>query len=135
MDANMDAADAALRSFWQLAGGDPAALDMLSFTGSDAQLPSVFHVGALASASIAAQALAAAELWRLRTGQRQHIQIPMRKALAMFRSERYLTVDNKPPAQIGKPVDRLFSGRRWALAATAYQFSASPRRRTAGAAM
>ncbi|WP_394780347.1 CoA transferase, partial [Undibacterium sp.] len=104
----MDAADAALRSFWQLAGGDAAALDMLSFTGSDAQLSSAFHVGALASASIAAQALAAAELWRLRTGQRQHIQIPMRKALAMFRSERYLTVDGKPPAQIGSPLTGYF---------------------------
>ncbi|MFZ6648117.1 CoA transferase [Undibacterium sp. TJN25] len=101
-------AHAALQSFWQLGGGDASAPAMVSFTEADTQLPSVFQVGPLASASIAAQALAAAEFWRLRTGQRQQIQVPMRKALAMFRSERYLTVDGKPPAEIRNPLTGYF---------------------------
>ncbi|WP_414718864.1 CoA transferase [Undibacterium sp.] len=101
-------ASAALHTFWQLANGDPAALDAVAFTDTATQLPSVFQVGTLAAASIAAQALAAAEIWRLRTGQRQQIKVSMRKALTMFRSERYLTVDGKPPADIRSPLTGYF---------------------------
>ncbi len=101
---------AALQSFWQLGNGDPAALDAVSFSATEPQLPSVFQVGTLAAASIAAQALASAEIWRARAGagQRQQIQISMRRALAMFRSERYLSVDGKAPAEIRSPLTGYF---------------------------
>lgn len=107
MDAPIDAATA-LHTFWQLANGDPAALGSVEFIETDRQLPSVFQVGPLAAASIAAQALAAAEVWHLRAGRRQHITVSMRQALAMFRSERYLTVDGKPPAEIRSPLTGYF---------------------------
>ncbi len=69
-------------------------LDHLSIDGNDPSLPSVLRVGTLASASIAATGLAAAECFRLRTGRMQRVNVSVRRALAAFRSERYLRVDN-----------------------------------------
>lgn len=107
IDMNTSAVQA-LHAFWQLGSGDPDALGRVSFTGTDTQLPSVFQVGPLAAASIAAQALAAAEIWAMRSGRRQDLQVSMRKALAMFRSERYLTVDGQPPSEIRSPLTGYF---------------------------
>src|SRR6266852_4844899 len=59
-------------------------------------LPSSFATGTAAQATVAASALAAAELWRLRTGKRQHVSVDMRHAAIEFRSERYLQIDGKP---------------------------------------
>ena len=42
-------------------------------------------------------ALAAAELWRLRTGSRQRVTVDMRHAATEFHSESYLRVDDGPP--------------------------------------
>lgn len=94
----------ALQSIWTQAECDPAALGTLRFAGADLQLPSIFRVGTIAAATIAAQALAASEIWRLRSGRTQQIEVAMRRALAMFRSERYLTVDGKPPADPWSPI-------------------------------
>jgi crotonobetainyl-CoA:carnitine CoA-transferase CaiB-like acyl-CoA transferase len=80
-------------SLWTATGGDPAQLDWLRFTQTETQLPSTFAVGALASATIAVQALAAASLWHLRGGTPQSIEVDQRRAMAMFRSERYVQVD------------------------------------------
>jgi len=49
-------------------------------------LPSSFAVDAAAQATIAAAALAANELWRLRTGRRQGVSVDMRSAAIEFRS-------------------------------------------------
>jgi crotonobetainyl-CoA:carnitine CoA-transferase CaiB-like acyl-CoA transferase len=93
-----------LASLWNAARCDPQALDHVSFEGAEPQLPSSFHVGAIASATIAAQALAAAETWRMRSGRMQQVGVSMRQALAMFRSERFLSVDGKPPADPWSPL-------------------------------
>ncbi|MET0919132.1 MAG: CoA transferase, partial [Burkholderiales bacterium] len=53
-----------------------------------------------AQASIAASALAAAELWRLRGGRHQLVTVDMRHAAIEFRSERYFRVEGKEPAEI-----------------------------------
>src|SRR5262245_16986138 len=82
----------ALSKLWREFGHDPAALEAIELTGADPVLPSSFAVGAAAQASIAAAALAAAELWRLRTGQRQRVAVDMRGAAIECRSERYLRV-------------------------------------------
>ena len=58
----------ALAALWRLASQPDTALDALTLTGTEPALPSSFAVGTAAQASIAAAALAAAELWRLRTG-------------------------------------------------------------------
>lgn len=93
-----------LASLWSQAGADAAALDTLRFNDTELSLPSVFQVGTIAAATIAAQALAAAELWHLRSGRQQKIEVSMRRALAMFRSERYLRIDGKPPADPWSPI-------------------------------
>jgi crotonobetainyl-CoA:carnitine CoA-transferase CaiB-like acyl-CoA transferase len=84
-----------LADLWTLAGGDPE-LNAVTLTGEEPQLPSSFRVAAAAQASIAAAGLAAAQLWRLRSGQSQHVTVDMRHAIVECRSERYLRVDGKP---------------------------------------
>ncbi|MFM0555535.1 CoA transferase [Paraburkholderia sediminicola] len=105
----------ALKHIWTLAGCDPTALHSVTLTGADPGLPSVYRVGSLASASIAATGLAAAEYQRLRTGRRQHVTVEMRRALASFRSERYLRVDDGPPPALRDPVTGFYETRdgRW----------------------
>ncbi|EIF29876.1 putative acyl-CoA transferase/carnitine dehydratase [Burkholderia sp. Ch1-1] len=94
----------ALKHIWTLAGCDPSALRSVTLAGADPGLPSVYRVGTLASASIAATGLAAAEYHRLRTGRRQHVTVEMRRALASFRSERYLRINDGPPPALRDPV-------------------------------
>ncbi len=60
-------------------------------------MPSSFRVAAAAQASIAAAGLAAAQIWKLRSGQCQSVAVDMRHAVVECRSERYLRVDGKPP--------------------------------------
>jgi crotonobetainyl-CoA:carnitine CoA-transferase CaiB-like acyl-CoA transferase len=86
-----------LTNLWTLAGGDPAVLDAVTLTGDAPQLPSSFRVAAAAQTSIAAAGLAAAHIWKLRSGQTQDVAVDMRHAVVECRSERYLRVDGKPP--------------------------------------
>jgi crotonobetainyl-CoA:carnitine CoA-transferase CaiB-like acyl-CoA transferase len=85
-----------LADLWTLAGGDASALNAVTLTGEEPQLPSSFRVAAAAQASIAATGLAAAQIWRLRSGQSQPVGVDMRHAIVECRSERYLRVDGKP---------------------------------------
>jgi crotonobetainyl-CoA:carnitine CoA-transferase CaiB-like acyl-CoA transferase len=86
-----------LADLWVLAGGEPAALDAVTLTGEEPQLPSSFRVAAAAQVSIAAAGLAAAQIWKLRSGQSQQVAVEMRHAVAECRSERYLRLDGQPP--------------------------------------
>ncbi|GAB7521194.1 CoA transferase [Paraburkholderia sp. 2C] len=117
----------ALDHLWSVAGCDAAALDAVSITGNDPALPSVFRVGTLAAATIAATGLAAAECYRLRGGlqsglqsgahgaQRQRVQVDVRRALTAFRSERYLRVNDGLPPEMRSPIFGFFETRdgRW----------------------
>jgi len=51
-----------LVKLWELAGGGAAALEWVELNGAEPVLPSSFCVGAAAQVSIAASALASAEL-------------------------------------------------------------------------
>jgi crotonobetainyl-CoA:carnitine CoA-transferase CaiB-like acyl-CoA transferase len=86
-----------LCDIWTSVGGDPSALDTVTLTGDEPQLPSSFRVAAAAQASIAATGLAAAQVWKWRSGQSQDVAVDMRHAVVECRSERYLRVDGKPP--------------------------------------
>src|SRR6516164_10768673 len=86
-----------LTGLWALAGGPPEALEAVTLTGEEPQLPSSFRVAAAAQSGVAAAGLAAAHLWKLRTGQSQKVAVDMRHAVVECRSERYLRVDGKPP--------------------------------------
>src|SRR4051812_41381222 len=86
-----------LSDIWTEAGGDLTALDAVTLTGTEPQLPSSFRVAAAAQVSIAAAGLAAAQIWKLRSGESQSVAVDMRHAVVECRSERYLRVDGKPP--------------------------------------
>src|SRR5262249_37653925 len=105
-----------LSEIWRAAGHPEAALDAVDLTGNEPVLPSSFRVGTAAQATIAAAALAASELWRLRTGRFQGVSVGMRSAAIEFRSERYLRVDGKPPSGYPDPIPGLYrcGGGRWA---------------------
>src|SRR5438477_1321765 len=93
----MESRSEILADLWTLAGGEISALDAVALTGEEPQLPSSFRVAAAAQASIAAAGLAAAQIWKLRSGQSQDVTVDMRHAAVECRSERYLRVDGKPP--------------------------------------
>jgi crotonobetainyl-CoA:carnitine CoA-transferase CaiB-like acyl-CoA transferase len=86
-----------LTDLWTLAGGPRDALDSVTLTGEEPQLPSSFRVAAAAQSSVTAAGLAAAHLWQLRSGQSQQVAVDMRHAVVECRSERYLRLDGKPP--------------------------------------
>ncbi len=80
-----------------LAGLPPELTGWLDLTGEEPALPSSFRVGAAAQATIAAAGLAAAAIWRLRTGTAQRVAVDMRHAATEFRSERHLRLDGAAP--------------------------------------
>ncbi len=95
----MDAREA-LRQIWLESGCPVAALDGVRLGGSESVLPSSFRVATAAQVTIAAAALIAAEIWRLRGGPRQRVSVDARHAAVEFRSERYFRVDNRPPPDL-----------------------------------
>jgi crotonobetainyl-CoA:carnitine CoA-transferase CaiB-like acyl-CoA transferase len=98
----------ALAALWHHAGLSADALAAVTLTGADPVQPSSFAVGTAAQVSIAAAALAAAELWRLRTGRQQRVGVSIRDAAVEFRSERYLRVDGHPPEELWDKIAGLY---------------------------
>jgi hypothetical protein len=82
---------ALLARLWGLLGGPAEALDAVSLDGPMRALPSVYEVGAFASASVAAATLAVAEVQSSRTQAKlRAMRVDRRHAAAAFRGERYL---------------------------------------------
>ena len=100
-----------LADLWTLAGGEPAALDVVTLTSAEPILPSSFRVAAAAQVSVAAAGLAAAETWKQRSGERQDVTVDMIHAVAECRSERYLRVDGKPPPPAWDPTAGIYRTR------------------------
>src|SRR3989440_2138800 len=98
----------ALAALWRHAGQPEAAFAAVTLTGSEPVLPSSFAIGTAAQVSIAASALAAAELWRLRAGRQQHVAVDMRDAGIEFRSERYIRVNGEPPEELWDKIAGLY---------------------------
>ncbi|KAK4704105.1 hypothetical protein P7C70_g2109, partial [Phenoliferia sp. Uapishka_3] len=89
----------AVRSLWAFARLPPTSLSQLSFTSTsttEPALPSSFHVTALAQSTIGASALAAAQLFALRSSSAlPRISVDAANAAAEFRSEQLTTLDGK----------------------------------------
>jgi len=100
-----------LADLWHLAGGAPSALDAVTLTGAEPVVPSSFRVAAAAQASIAASALAAAEIWKQRSGEAQGVSVDMVHAMVECRSERYLRRDGKPPPPTWDPTAGIYRTR------------------------
>src|SRR5438874_12058823 len=108
LDMSEPIARRALAEIWRAGGQSEAAFEAIDLTGAEPVLPSSFPVGSAAQATIAAAALAAGELWRLRTGRHQRISVDMRSAAIEFRSERYLRVDGQPASKYHDPIAGLY---------------------------
>jgi crotonobetainyl-CoA:carnitine CoA-transferase CaiB-like acyl-CoA transferase len=100
-----------LADLWRLAGGAPSALDAVTLTGSEQLLPSSFRMAAAAQVTIAAAGLAAAENWKLRSGQAQQVAVDALHAVVECRSERYLRVEGKPPPPAWDPTAGVYRTR------------------------
>src|SRR2546421_8814680 len=97
-----------LAGLWCAGGHAEAALAAVKLTGAEPALPSSFAVGTAAQASIAAAALAAAELWRLRTGRQQLVGVDIRDAAIEFRSERYMRLKGEAPEELWDKIAGLY---------------------------
>ena len=79
---------------------DPGEVEI---TGADPVLPTRFRVGEAAAAALAATGLAAAELWRLRTGRSQRVKVDVTGAAASLLSFVYQQLDEPTAAGIFDP--------------------------------
>ena len=104
---------AALHELLSLAGFPEAAAEDIAIAGADPVLATRFRIGAAGAAAIAASALAAAELWSLRSGQgrRQRLGVDLRHAVAALRSNRYLRIDGAPPKDFFDPLFGFYATR------------------------
>ncbi len=84
-----------LRQLWHSVDLPDESLEHVVLAGAEPVLPSSFAVGTAAQASIAAAALAAAELWHLRGGARQQVGVDMLHAAQECRS--HFTINGATP--------------------------------------
>ncbi|MBO0738535.1 MAG: CoA transferase, partial [Alphaproteobacteria bacterium] len=106
----------ALRTILPIAGWpEGRARDVEITGGADPVLPTPFRIGAAAAAALAATGLAAADLWELRTGRRQHVAVDLRQAAASLRSGHYLQVNGARVRNERNPVMGMYPARngRW----------------------
>ena len=89
-----------ISKLWRLADCPPEMLNELILTGDGPVSASSFPVDAVAQSTIALVGLAAAEIWRMRSGERQTVTVDARHAAAEFRSERFLRIKDSPPAEL-----------------------------------
>ncbi|MGN8088763.1 CoA transferase [Ralstonia sp. 22086] len=92
-------ATSALGQLWTVLGQPADVLSRATLTGAEPALPSSFAVGTLAQSTIAAAALAAAQVDTLRSGRQQTVSVDMHHAALEFRSERYFRVDGQLPPE------------------------------------
>jgi crotonobetainyl-CoA:carnitine CoA-transferase CaiB-like acyl-CoA transferase len=83
--------------------------------GADPVFPTRFLLGAAGAAAIAATGIAAADLWRLRGGRGQDVAVDIRAVAAALRSDRYLTIDGRPPPSPWAPISGFYQSAdgRW----------------------
>jgi hypothetical protein len=87
----------ALEQILEASGRSPSADDRVVIEGEDPVLPTAFRLGTAGAAAIAATGLGASDLWRLKTGRGQEVEIDMREASAAIRSDRFLRIDGREP--------------------------------------
>ena len=81
---------------------------MAAIKGEDPVLPVRYRIGTAGAAALAALGLAVEELWELRGGARQGIDVDLRAATVSLRSARYLRVNGKPPPPPWDPLSGFY---------------------------
>ena len=92
-------ATASLKELVQIAALPASAADSVEITGSDPVFPTRYKIVAPGAAVIAATGLAAAELWKLKTGRQQRVRVEGRTAAAAMRGARYLKINGERPPE------------------------------------
>ncbi len=90
-------------------GGAPA------FAGAGPVLPTAFLLGTAGAAAIAATGLAAASIWRQRSGRDQAVAVDIRHGAAALRSGNYLRVNGESAGSPWAPISGFYTTRdgRW----------------------
>lgn len=110
------AAHDALRTILPVAGlAEDRARTVEITGGTDPVLPTPFRISETAAAALAATGLAVADLWELRTGQRQEIAVDLRQATASLRSGHYLKMEKAEVSHERNPVMGMYPAKngRW----------------------
>jgi crotonobetainyl-CoA:carnitine CoA-transferase CaiB-like acyl-CoA transferase len=104
-----------LRQILVTAGIDPVRASGVSIAGSDPELPTRFLMGISAAAALGAVGLAAADLWRLRGGEDQEINIDTVLGAAALRTSKYLRVADTEGDGGWEPISGFYQGAddRW----------------------
>jgi hypothetical protein len=78
----------------------------ITFYGKDPIVPSCFRFGSMAAVTLAAKAVAAAGIWKFRSGEGQDIHVDVRKALrrfAAFFELKWELINGRPPSFASDP--------------------------------
>jgi crotonobetainyl-CoA:carnitine CoA-transferase CaiB-like acyl-CoA transferase len=75
----------------------PPAEDVVEISGHDPVLPNRYPVGEAAAVALAAGGIAAAELWRMKTGRQQRVRVDVRRAAVSLRPNLVMRLDGGPP--------------------------------------
>jgi crotonobetainyl-CoA:carnitine CoA-transferase CaiB-like acyl-CoA transferase len=117
------AVHAALHELMGLADLPAESVRHARVVGGEPVIPTRYRVGTAGAAALSATGLAAAELWRLRTGRQQTVEVPMRAATVSLRSSRYMRLNNAPPAREWDPISGFYPTRdgRWVMLHTNFE--------------
>jgi crotonobetainyl-CoA:carnitine CoA-transferase CaiB-like acyl-CoA transferase len=83
--------------------------------GTDPILPTPLRIGEASAAALGAVGLAAADLWAMRSGRRQTVDVDTRQATATLRSRQYLQLNGEHVSDERNPVMGFYPARndRW----------------------
>jgi hypothetical protein len=90
--------------------GEEAVSPDVKIVGEDPVFPLSWRVGEAGAVAIAASGVAAARLWRLRTGRSQQVRVDVDAAAAAMRGDRYLRRER--PSSNQSPSPRAVRGER-----------------------
>lgn len=97
--AGKGTASASLRELVKIGGLPAAAAETAEIKGADPVFPTRYKIVAPGAAVIAATGLAAAHLWKIKTGRQQLVRVEGRMAAAAMRAARYLKINGERPPE------------------------------------
>jgi crotonobetainyl-CoA:carnitine CoA-transferase CaiB-like acyl-CoA transferase len=105
----------ALNEILDIAGLSRTAASRVNLTGDDPVFPTPYRIGAAGAAAIAATGVAAAQLWEMRTGRAQDVEVSVRAAAAALRSARYMKLSGPTQQDPIDPFTGFYpaAGGRW----------------------
>src|SRR6476619_8055857 len=80
----------------------------ITFYGKDPIVPSRLRFGSMAAVTLAAKAVAAAGIWKFRSGEGQDIHVDVRKAMrrfAAFFELKWEMINGRPPSFASDPIN------------------------------